>query len=332
VAGSLKRGRDLHWHLPSREARLWRGAGMWNPTVLLVIVVGNVFLSNVLGKRLRVRDSVAQVPRVKVGLEVAMEDKWKALGAKGARVGIFTDHTGCHPTTGKHAVDLMHASKLVNLTAIFAPDQRGFRGAGSSDGKSNYDPKTGVRVFDAFRRHGADLASIIRDADVDVIVVDMQDVGTRCYRCIWQLYDLLVACAILKRADESDPPAIQTKQKQTQKNIKVVVLDRPNPLGGTVTEGPVFVDDGKKSHMARCSIPLRHGLTIGELAVLFNDEFVKRDPLNKSGRAAASLKVVKVRIAFRNPASTFYLSAGDCCPYIEIYKTLTTFRSQNGKR
>lgn len=88
-------------------------------------------------------------------------------------------------------------------------------------------------------------------ADIDCLVIDLQDVGTRVYTFIWTILECLRACA--------------------ERNVSVVVLDRPNPLGGLVVEGPMLQKDFR-SFVGGSEIPLRHGLTMGELAQLFNSE------------------------------------------------------------
>jgi|TARA_B110000977_G_scaffold6923_1_gene9627 uncharacterized protein YbbC (DUF1343 family) len=258
-------------------------AAMLPPTLMVYVAVGTAFVSTALRRRIRRRFSKTPPQRVKVGLEVAMNDKWKVLrGVRRQKVGILTNHTGCNPVSGTHLVDILHEARDVNVIAVFAPEH-GFRGAqqaGKSDGTTFADPKTGIHVFDIYKKSGLSLSNIIQASDVDVIVVDLQDVGTRCYTYIWSMYDLFLAVAILK---------IETKR-----NVRVVVLDRPNPLGGVVTEGPVNVDDARCSFVALKSIPLRHGLTLGELALVFNRVFLRNDVDNPS-RDAINLKVVKMK-------------------------------------
>ena len=206
------------------------------------------------------------------------------------------------PGTLEHAVDVMLADG-VDLRAVFGPEH-GFRGiapAGASTHPSLsstapskiatttttsspddpsapafFDPRSGLPVFDVYRKSGADLVSVFRRADVDVIAFDMQDVGARFYTYLWTLYDVLVAAAA------SDPP------------MRVVVLDRPNPVGGDVVEGPAVVEDGCASFLARKSVALRHGMTLGELARMLNRRDVPTDPDNPSGEPAR-LAVVPCR-------------------------------------
>ena len=231
---------------------------------------------------------------------MAAEDGWRVF--RGKRVGLLTNPSGVMPGTLEHAVDVMLADG-VDLRAVFGPEH-GFRGiaqAGASTHPSLsstapskiattttttspddpsapafFDPRSGLPVFDVYRKSGADLVSVFRRADVDVIAFDMQDVGARFYTYLWTLYDVLVAAAA------SDPP------------MRVVVLDRPNPVGGDVVEGPAVVEDGCASFLARKSVALRHGMTLGELARMLNRRDVPTDPDNPSGEPAR-LAVVPCR-------------------------------------
>ena len=231
---------------------------------------------------------------------MAAEDGWRVF--RGKRVGLLTNPSGVMPGTLEHAVDVMLADG-VDLRAVFGPEH-GFRGiaqAGASTHPSLsstapskiattttttspddpsapafFDPRSGLPVFDVYRKSGADLVSVFRRADVDVIAFDMQDVGARFYTYLWTLYDVLVAAAA------SDPP------------MRVVVLDRPNPVGGDVVEGPAVVEDGCASFLARKSVALRHGMTLGELARMLNRRDVPTDPENPSGEPAR-LAVVPCR-------------------------------------
>jgi len=120
--------------------------------------------------------------------------------------------------------------------------------------------------LDTYLKSGLELTAILERSGVDTIAVDIQDVGARFYTYVWTMYDVMVAAAA------ATPP------------ISVVVLDRPNPLGGEVVEGPVRVDHACSTFIARKPIAIRHGMTVGELARLFNAHFVPGDNA-VSGRA-----------------------------------------------
>jgi hypothetical protein len=247
------------------------------------VAVGAAVAVNALRRRLARR----RPRRVLVGLEVAASQSWRILrGANGedeknandknkkTRVAVFTNHTGVCPRTGRHVVDMLHACASVDLRLVFAPEH-GFRGekqAGYSSGGAATDSITGVAVFDAYRSRGdpAALASVLEEADVDCVVFDVQDVGARFYTYVSSMYDLLVAVARLNN-DFSSPSETKTKDKTARRlrkksrrpRTRVVILDRPNPLGGTTTEGPVVVEPGFDSFVSRVSVPIRHGMTVG---------------------------------------------------------------------
>ncbi|KAK3278859.1 hypothetical protein CYMTET_13228 [Cymbomonas tetramitiformis] len=202
------------------------------------------------------------------GLQNLANEDWKLL--RGFKIGLLTNATGVFSDL-RHAADAMHMSPYVNLVALFGPEH-GFRGvaqAGSSQ-DSHTDPSTGLPVFDIYRKHGSELLSTFRKADVEILVVDLQDVGCRFYTYIWILYEALVAAAM------------------ASSDMRVVVLDRPNPVGGTIVEGPVL-RAGYFSGVGLKPIALRHGMTIGELAQLFNGEFVP----SEAGKACR-LEVVRM--------------------------------------
>ncbi|MGW1339978.1 exo-beta-N-acetylmuramidase NamZ family protein [Kribbella sp. NPDC002412] len=159
------------------------------------------------------------------------------------RLGLITNFTGVLPDLRPTAVALLDAG--LRLTALFGPEHglRGTAQAGASEAEG-IDPDTGLPVFDTYGRHGAALDELF--AEVDVLLFDIQDIGTRFYTYIWTMYDCL--------------------QAATRLGKRFVVLDRPNPLGGLRVEGPLL-QPGFESFVGRAAIPLRHGLTAGELAL-----------------------------------------------------------------
>ncbi len=185
--------------------------------------------------------------RVLTGLDVLLEDGCRTL--RDRRVGLL-----CHPAS----VDarLRHAAPLllgagVDLRCLLGP-QHGLRGE-TQDNMIEWegfrDPLTDLPVHSLYGRHRKPTPDMLRD--VDTLVVDLQDVGARYYTFIWTLLHCLEACAELGK--------------------RVVVLDRPNPLGGE-REGSIL-DPDWRSFVGLAPIPMRHGLTIGELALCFRDLF-----------------------------------------------------------
>ncbi|HLL35465.1 MAG TPA: DUF1343 domain-containing protein [Streptomyces sp.] len=192
-----------------------------------------------------------QSHRLRTGFERLVKDGYDIL--RGERVGIVTNPTGI-TRDARHIVDVMHADDRVNLTAVFGPEH-GFRGtaqAGGSEGRYD-DPATGLPVYDTYLKSGRALADIFTASGVDTVLFDIQDVGARFYTYIWTLYDCMAAAALAGK--------------------RVVVLDRPNPVTGRSAEGPVLRKEFA-TFVGREPIAQAHGMTVGELARLFNGEFL----------------------------------------------------------
>ncbi|MER7046260.1 exo-beta-N-acetylmuramidase NamZ family protein [Streptomyces jumonjinensis] len=176
----------------------------------------------------------------------------------GQRVGVVTNPSGITSDV-RHIVDVMHADERVDLVAVFGPEH-GFRGtaqAGGSEGRYD-DPATGLPVYDTYRLSGQKLADVFTAAGVDTIVFDIQDVGARFYTYIWTLYDCMRSAVLAGK--------------------RIVVLDRPNPVTGRWASGPVL-DRAFASFVGLEPIPQTHGLTVAELALLFNGEFLRERPV-----------------------------------------------------
>lgn len=190
--------------------------------------------------------------RVRTGLSRLIASDYAVL--RGRRVGVLTNPTGVTDDL-ESIVDVMHASSRVDLRAVFGPEH-GFRGtaqAGGSEGTS-VDPRTGLTVYDLYGLAWTALPAVLDKAGVDTVVFDIQDVGARFYTYIWTLYDVMTACAATGR--------------------RVVVLDRPNPLGGNRVAGHLL-QPKLETGVGKAPIVQQHGLTVGELARLFAGEFVR---------------------------------------------------------
>lgn len=171
----------------------------------------------------------------------------------GQKVGIVTNPTGTTRDV-HHIVDVMHADTRVDLRAVFGPEH-GFRGtaqAGGSEGRHD-DPATGLPVYDTYLKSGRPLADIFTASGVDTVVFDIQDVGARFYTYIWTLYDCMEAARLAGK--------------------RFVVLDRPNPVTGRAALGPVLHKEFA-TFVGRQPIAQAHGMTVAELARLFNAEFL----------------------------------------------------------
>ncbi|MFC8369648.1 exo-beta-N-acetylmuramidase NamZ domain-containing protein [Streptomyces sp. NPDC057238] len=188
---------------------------------------------------------------LRTGFERLAADGYGLLD--GRRVGVVTNPTGI-TRDARHIVDVMHADDRVDLTAVFGPEH-GFRGtaqAGGSEGRHD-DPATGLPVYDTYLKSGQALADVFTASGVDTVVFDIQDVGARFYTYIWTLFDCMEAAALAGK--------------------RFVVLDRPNPATGRAALGPVLHEEFA-TFVGRQPISQAHGMTVAELALLFNGEFL----------------------------------------------------------
>lgn len=183
------------------------------------------------------------------GIDVFMADIPSAL--KGKRVALITNQSGIS-RSGQSDIDLIAANKELKLVALMAAEHgiRGTAAAGASVADET-DPKTGVPIYSLYESEDRGPTPAML-ANVDAIVYDLQEVGGRTWT-----YVSTMALA-MKAAKE--------------KGIPFVVLDRPNPIGGEIVEG-ALVDSGYRSFVGMYPIPARHGMTVGELATLFNTKF-----------------------------------------------------------
>ncbi len=185
--------------------------------------------------------------QVESGLDVLVSSDCALL--KGKRVGVITNHTGID-RKGRHIADLLHEAPGVTLSKLFAPEH-GIRGTAEAGAEisSEVDAKTGVPILSLYGETKKPTPEMLRD--LDVLVYDIQDVGARFYTYISTMALSMEAAA--------------------EQQIPFVVLDRPNPIGGTIVEGPVLAPENR-SFVGIQPIALRHGMTVGELARLFNEE------------------------------------------------------------
>lgn len=191
--------------------------------------------------------------RTRTGFEALRRSGYASLA--GRRVGIISNPTGVDQRL-RHVVDVMVADDKVNLVAVFGPEH-GFRGTSQAGEGEDYfvDDKTGLPVYNAYNDTST-MRELFAELRLDAVVFDIQDVGTRFYTYIWTMYLALEAAAEL--------------------GLRFVVLDRPNPLTGTEATGPVL-DSAYSSFVGLKPIAQQHGMTVGELAGLFNEVFVPED-------------------------------------------------------
>ncbi|GBC82218.1 Esterase EstB [bacterium HR10] len=179
------------------------------------------------------------------GIDVLRRDGFRLL--EGRRVGVITNHTG-RARDGTSTIDLLARAPKVTLVALFSPEH-GLRGQADGPVGDAVDEKTGLPIYSLYGPRRRPTAEMLRG--LDTLVFDIQDIGARFYTYITTMgYALEEAAA---------------------QGIHFIVLDRPNPITGRDVEGPV-ADPDALSFTAYHPIPIRHGMTIGELALLFNAE------------------------------------------------------------
>jgi uncharacterized protein YbbC (DUF1343 family) len=186
---------------------------------------------------------------VRPGIEVFLADVPAAL--RGKRVGLITNHTGIDRFRTPD-IDLIAQHEHLELVALLAPEH-GIRGDAAAGERivDEVDPKTGVPVHSLYMAEDrGPTAEMLRD--VDVLVYDLQEVGGRTWTYVSTM-------ALSMRAAAA-------------KGIPFVVLDRPNPIGGEIVEG-ALLDPAFRSFVGMYPIPARHGMTVGELATLFNRKY-----------------------------------------------------------
>ena len=191
------------------------------------------------------------LPKVKPGIEVLQEMNFAPL--QGKRVGLVTNPSGVDHNL-RSTIDILFNAPGVKLVALFGPEH-GVRGDVYAGGKvENFtDPATGLPVYSLYGATRQATPEMLKG--IDVMVYDIQDVGARCYTFISTLGLLMRACAPL--------------------GIEVVVLDRPNPLGGEKMEG-CLVEQPFNSFVSQYRIPFVYGLTPGEVGYLINEEGLNR--------------------------------------------------------
>jgi len=207
------------------------------------------------------------------GIDVLVRENFKRL--QGARVGLVTNHSGLD-RKNRSTIELFRTAPGLSLIALFSPEH-GIRGALDERVADARDPQTGLPIYSLYGARRKPTAEILKG--IDTLVYDIQDAGCRFYTYITTLGYILEAAADPTGARgegsgargklNSFPPLVPRPSPLAP--LKVVVLDRPNPIGGLEVEGPVM-DAGKESFVGYYRLPVRHGMTVGELAVLYNSE------------------------------------------------------------
>ncbi|HUE55179.1 MAG TPA: DUF1343 domain-containing protein [Candidatus Udaeobacter sp.] len=183
--------------------------------------------------------------RVQTGLDVLEAQKFAPL--RGKHVGLITNHTGLD-YQGRSTIEVLAHAPGVQLVALFSPEH-GLAGRNNEKFSSTKDPSTGLPVYSLYGETLHPTDEMLQG--IDALVFDIQDAGVRFYT-----YTATMGYCM---------------EEAAKRNIAFFVLDRPNPLGGDIVEGPML-DSDKTNFVAYFPLPVRYGLTIGELAQLFNAE------------------------------------------------------------
>jgi uncharacterized protein YbbC (DUF1343 family) len=203
-------------------------------------------------------------PLVQTGIDVLESQKFAVL--RGKHVGLITNHTGLD-AQGRTTAELLSRAPGVQLVALFSPEHGLAGGSNAEKIKSSKDATTGLTVYSLYGDSRRPTDEMLQG--VDALVFDVQDAGVRFYTYI----TTMAYCM----------------EEAAKRNIAFYVLDRPNPIGGEIIEGPIL-DADKTSFVGYFPLPIRYGLTIGELAQFLNVE-------NKIG---ADLHVVAMKNWHRN--------------------------------
>jgi uncharacterized protein YbbC (DUF1343 family) len=189
--------------------------------------------------------SVVPLPPVMTGIDVLRAEGFARL--KGKNVGLVTNHTGI-ARDGTTTIDLLHAAKDMKLVALFSPEH-GIRGILDEEVPSSRDEKTGLTIHSLYGKTRRPTADMLKG--IDTLVVDLQDIGARIYTYPSTMLNVM--------------------EEAAARGLDVIVLDRPNPINGFQIEGSIL-GQGAVSFVGTFPMPVRHGLTLGELAALFNGE------------------------------------------------------------
>ena len=227
-----------------------------------ILLLASIFLVSV-----SVSSQCRTEVNVKTGIEVLRERNF--AGLEGRRVGLVTNPSGVDRHLNS-TIDILFNAPEVNLVALYGPEH-GVRGDVYAGGKieDSKDEVTGLPVYSLYGSTRKPTPEMLEG--IDVMVYDIQDVGVRSYTFISTLGLVMEACAA--------------------KDIEVMVLDRPNPLGGNKIEG-CYVEQPFNSFVSQYKIPYVYGLTVGELAQMINSEGLNRGPKGDQEPAKCKLTVI----------------------------------------
>lgn len=216
-------------------------------TILLVLTSLSIAFADHDNGNGKSKDNRKDHKDIKLGVDVLLDEQKELISGK--QVGLITNPTGVDNELTS-IVDLLNNDPDIELAALYGPEH-GVRGDAQAGEYVDYyiDEVTGLPVYSLYGKTRKPSPEMLEG--IEVLIFDIQDVGARFYTYIYTM-----------------ALAMEAAQEQ---GIPFIVLDRPNPLGGTKVEGPVL-DPAYASFVGQYAIPLRHGMTVGELAQFFNEE------------------------------------------------------------
>lgn len=212
--------------------------------VILMVFVSFLIINPAFSQKEKDKEYIGNVYP---GIDTLAERGFDAL--KGKRVGLITNHTGIS-RDGKSDIDILFESGEFKLVSLFAPEH-GIRGTADEKVSSGVDEKTSLTIHSLYGKTQKPTKEMLEG--LDVLVFDIQDIGTRFYTYIGTM--------------------AKAMQAAKEHGKKFVVLDRPNPISGFKVEGGIPPQDLCGGNTCIYPIPTRHGMTIGELAQMFNEHF-----------------------------------------------------------
>jgi len=236
---------------------------------------------------------VSNFAQIITGTDILFSESQNLITGK--NIGVVCNHTALL-SNGTHLVDTLINLPKVTLKAIFTPEH-GFKGSAEAgeliNKKSLYKKVPVISLYGSDRKPSKENLK-----DIDLLIFDIQDVGARFYTYISTLYYVLEAAG--------------------ENNIPIIVLDRPNPIGGKYVDGPVL-DENFKSFVGIAPIPITHGMTVGELAKFFVGEKL----INNSDKVG--LNVVKCKNWHREIPNQFYSKWVSPSPNINYLETALVY-------
>ncbi len=234
-----------------KEAIMARHCKFWYVFLSLILCIGAACSSlqseTDIGSGSSMKKEKEFIGQVFPGIDVLAEKNFEPI--KGQRIGLITNHTGLS-RDGKSDIDILFETDKCKLTVLFGPEH-GIRGTADESVADGKDAKTNLPLYSLYGKTQKPTKEMLEN--VDVLVFDIQDIGTRFYTYIGTMAKCM--------------------QAAKEHGKKFVVLDRPNSIGGTKVEGGIPPMDMCGGNTCIYPIPTRHGMTIGELAQMFNDHF-----------------------------------------------------------